>query len=100
MVNITKEEKEQIKILLEEKNMFLLDIDINLFNKLIELINEYIEPDIYYISNYNNNTSIIKDFSRIIQLMKSYEEFNGIIAELIIKYLSNNSLIFFNIIKT
>ena len=94
--NITKEEKEHIKILLEEKNMFLLDIDINLFNKLIELINEYIEPDIYYISNYNNNTSIIKDFSRIIQLMKSYEEFNGIIAELIIKYLSNNSLIFFN----
>ena len=91
--NITKEEKEQIKLKLEEKNMFLLDIEMNLFNKIIELINNYIEPQIYYTSS---ESDLIPDFNKLVELWKSYEEFNDSIADIILKHLSNKSLIFFH----
>ena len=91
--SINEEEKEQIKLKLEEKNMILLDIDLNLFNKIIELINNHIEPGIYYTSP---ESDLIPDFNKIVELWKSYEEFNDIIADIILKHLSDKSLIFFH----
>ena len=61
--NFTNNEREQIKDLLEEKNMYLLDIDKDINNKLIELIQEIIEPMIHYVSP---DPSIKKDFTRYI----------------------------------
>ena len=90
--DINKEDKEQIKLILEEKNMFLLDINKDLFNKLIELINNRIEPEIYYSCT---EEEIITDFNKVIDLWKSYEEFNDYIADIILKDLIKNSLIFF-----
>ena len=89
---LDQEEKEQIKVILEEKNMFLLDIDINIFNQLTELIKNYIEPDIYYTCSEHSK---MDDFSKIKSLWKSYEEFNENIAETI-KNLSEKSLIYFH----
>ena len=88
-----EKEKDFIKKYLSEKNMFLLDIDIYLYNQLLELIQEHIEPDIYYTSSDSNK---ILDFIYLEDLWNSYKKFNKCIAELILKDLPKNSLIFFN----
>jgi len=91
--NIKEEERENIRILLEQKNFYLLDIDIDLYDKLLELIKYFIEPDIYYTAN--DQFSII-DFKRMTSLWEAYKEFNEYIADIIIKYLTKNSLIYFH----
>ena len=88
-----EKEKEDIKKVLSEKNMFLLDIDIGLYEQLLELINEHIKPDIYHTSLDPNK---ILDFIYLEDLWNSYKKFNKYIAELILKDLSKNALIFLN----
>ena len=90
---IKEEDKDFIKKSLSEKNMFLFDIDVDLFDQLLELINKYIEPDIYYTTSDSNKTL---DFIYLEELWESYKTFNKNIAELILKHLSKNNLIFIN----
>ena len=94
MNKIKEKDKEILKKNLEEKNMFLLDIDSEIYKNIIELINNYIEPDIYNISL--DTTSII-DFIKVESLWESYKQFNNYIASIILNNLpKKNPIIFLN----
>lgn len=89
--NFSNNEREQIKELLEEKNMYLLDIDKDLYNNLIELIQEIIEPMIHYVSP---DPSIKKDFTRYITLWNAYKDYNDLVSKTLFKYLNKKTIIF------
>ena len=90
---IKEKDKEILKNNLEEKNMFLLDIDSEIYKNIIELINNYIEPDVYNISL--DTTTI--DFINLESLWESYKQFNNYIASIILNNLpKKNPIIFLN----
>ena len=94
MNKIKEKDKEILKKNLEEKNLFLLDIDSEIYKNILDLINNYIEPDIYNIS-LDITTPI--DFIKLESLWESYKLFNNYIASIILKNLSKkNTLIFLN----
>jgi len=89
--NFSNSEREQIKVLLEEKNMYLLDIDKDLYNNLIELIGEVIDPMIHYVSP---DPSIKKDFTRYITLWNAYKEYNDLVCKTLFEYLNKKTIIY------
>ena len=91
-LNYKKEEKEKIKQLLQEKNMFLLEYDNNCYKDLLELINNYIEPEINFTSEDN---SLILDFKKISKLWENYKSFNQYIANIILKYITSSNVLIY-----
>lgn len=89
--NITSEEREEIKKLLEEKNMYLIDIDKEVYNNIIELIKQIYYPIIHCISP---DPSLKKDFSRYISLWNAYKVYNDIICKTLLKYLTKKTIIY------
>ena len=88
---ISNNEREEIKQLLEEKNMYLLDIDQDLYSKLIELFEEIIDPFIHYVCP---EPSIREDIMKYITLWNAYKEYNDLICKTLMNYLNIKTIIY------
>ena len=89
--NISYNEREEIIQLLEEKNMYLLDIDKDLYSKLIELFEEIIDPFIHYVCP---EPSIREDIMKYISLWNAYKDYNEFICKTLLNYLNTKTIIF------
>ena len=89
--NISNNEKEKIKILFEEKNMYLLDIDKDLYFKLIELFEGIIDPLFHYVSP---DPSFKVDMTRYISLWNAYKEYNEYLCKTLMNYINIKSIIY------
>ena len=89
--NISHNEREEIKKILQEKNMYLLDINKDLYCKLIELFEEIIDPFFHYISP---KPIFIEDMRRYISLWNAYKDYNDIICKTLMEYLNIKSIIY------
>ena len=89
--NLSNIEREEIKKKLEEKNMYLLDIDKELYTKLIELFEGIIDPFVHYVSP---DPSLREDATRYITLANAYKDYNDFICKTLLKYISIKSIIY------
>ena len=89
--NISNNEREEIKKLLEEKNMYLLDIDKDLYNKLIELFEGIIDPFLHYVSP---DPSLREDATKYMTLANAYKDYNDFICKTLMKYLNTKTIIY------
>ena len=89
--NISNGERKKIKILLEEKNMHLLDIDKDLYCKLIELFEGIIDPLFHYVSP---DPSFKMDMTRYISLWNAYKDYNEYVSKTLMNYINIKSIIY------
>ena len=89
--NFSNKERKEVKKLLEEKNMYLLDIDIELYNKLIELIEGVMDPLLHYVSP---DPSFVEEANQYITLFNAYKDYNDLICSTLMKYLNTKSIIY------
>ena len=89
--NLSNDEREEIKKILEKKNMYLLDIDKELYTKLIELFEGIIDPFVHYVSP---NLSLREDATRYITLANAYKDYNDFICKTLMNYLNTKSIIY------
>ena len=94
--NLKPEEKQQIMNKLQEKNIYIFDIDESIYHKVLRLSEEILEP----LFHYNTlKSSIMEDFNLITEHWKAYREFNDCVCKQISKYITKNTLIFLHDIK-
>ena len=70
---ITDEEKEKIAVQFKEKNMYIIDLDREIFQKNLTLFKEILEPLFHYISL---SPTIIEDFAHFDLYWNAYKQFN------------------------
>ena len=70
--NYTKEEMEEISKLLKEKNMYLLNIDSDIYDKTKILFSEILEPLCHYITLDENSMDTYVNFSEYWKEYKKY----------------------------
>ena len=94
--HLKEEDKNEILKKLNEKNIYLLDIDEKIYHKVLRLSEEVLEP----LFHYNPlNSSIIQDFELISDQWKAYKEFNDCVSRQLSKHLTKNTIIYLNDIK-
>ena len=89
--NISDSERNEIKKLLEEKNMHLLDINKDLYCKLIVFFEEIVDPFFHYISP---KPLFREDMKSYISLWNAYKDYNDLICKALMDYLNTKSIIY------
>ena len=89
--NFSNNEKKEIKNLLEEKNMYLFDLDIDLYTNLIELVEEIIDPLLHSVSP---EPSLIEDVTKYTTLSNDFRDYNDLVCKTLMDYISNKSIIY------
>ena len=90
-VALTEKDKKEISLLLKGKNMYLLDIDKEIFQKNLTLIKEILEPLFHYISL---SPKITEEFAHFDFYWEAYKKFNEKLCDTIIPHLNENTLIY------
>ena len=90
---LEEEDKKEIINKLEEKNIFLFDIDESIYHKVLRLTEEILEPLFHYAPL---KSSIMQDFNLISDYWKAYREYNDCVCKQISKHLTKKSLIYFH----
>ena len=88
---ITDEEKEKLSLQFKEKNMFIIDLDREIFQKNLTLFKEILEPLFHYISL---SPSIIEDFAHFDIYWDAYKKFNEKLCDTIQPHLKESTLIY------
>lgn len=88
---IKDEDKKEIQKKLEEKNIFIFDIDESIYHKVLRLTEEILEPLFHYAPL---KSSIMEDFNLISDHWKAYKEYNDCVCKQISKHLTKKSLIY------
>ena len=88
---LEEEDKKEIIKKLEEKNIFLFDIDESIYHKVLRLAEEILEPLFHYAPL---KSSIMQDFNLISDYWKAYREYNDCVCKQISKHLTKKSLIY------
>ena len=88
---LNEKDKNEIMKKLEEKNIFVFDIEESIYHKVLRLSEEILEP----LFHYNPlKSSIMEDFNLISEYWKAYREYNDCVGKLISKHLTKKSLIY------
>ena len=88
---LNEKDKNEIIKKLEEKNIFVFDIEESIYHKVLRLSEEILEP----LFHYNPlKSSIMEDFNLISEYWKAYREYNDCVGKLISKHLTKKSLIY------
>ena len=88
---LKEEDKQEIMKKLEEKNIFVFDIDESIYHKVLRLSEEILEP----LFHYNPlKSSIMEDFQVMSDYWKAYKEYNDCVCKQISKYLTKKTLIY------
>ena len=90
---LKEEDKMEIMKKLEEKNIYLFDIDESIYHKVLRLIEEVLEPLFHYAQL---KSSIMEDFNLLSDHWKAYKEYNDLVSKQISKHLTKKSLIYFH----
>ena len=88
---LKEEDKNEIMKKLEEKNIFLFDIDESIYHKVLRLKEEILEPLFHYASL---KSSLMEDFNLISDHWKAYKQYNDLVCKQISKHLTKKSLIY------
>ena len=88
---LKEEDKMEIMKKLEEKNIFLFDIDESIYHKVLRLTEEILEPLFHYAPL---KSSLMEDFNLISDHWKAYKEYNDLVCKQISKHLTKKSLIY------
>ena len=88
---LKEEDKNEIMKKLEEKNIFLFDIDESIYHKVLRLTEEILEPLFHYAPL---KSSLMEDFNLISDHWKAYIEYNDLVCKQISKHLTKKSLIY------
>ena len=88
---LKEEDKNEIMKKLEEKNIFLFDIDESIYHKVLRLTEEILEPLFHYAPL---KSSLMEDFNLISDHWKAYKEYNDLVCKQISKHLTKKSLIY------
>ena len=88
---LEEEDKKEIMKKLEEKNIFLFDIDESIYHKVLRLTEEILEPLFHYAPL---KSSLMEDFNLISDHWKAYKEYNDLVCKQISKHLTKKSLIY------
>ena len=93
---LSKEDRKEITTKLEEKNVFVFDIEESIYHKVLRLSEEILEP----LFHYNPlKSSIMEDFTLISDYWKAYKEYNDCVCKQISKYITKKTLIYLNDIQ-
>ncbi len=90
-LHITDEEREKLALTFKEKNMFIIDLDKDIFQKNLTLFKEILEPLFHYISL---SPSIIEDFAHFDIYWEAYKKFNEKLCDIISPHLKESTLIY------
>ena len=89
--NLKEEERKEITKKLEEKNIFVFDIEESIYHKVLRLFEEILEP----LFHYNTlKSSIMEDFKLISDYWNAYKEYNDCVSKQLSKYLTKKTLIY------
>ena len=83
--NYTKEEMEEISKLLKEKNMYLFNIDSDIYDKTKILFSEILEPLCHYITLDENSMDTYVNFS---EYWKEYKKYIDSVCNSILPFIS------------
>ena len=83
--NYSKEEKEEIVKLLKEKNMYLINVDIEIYEKTKILFNRILEPLCHYITLEENDMDIYVNFN---EYWKEYKKYIDSVCNTIFPFIS------------
>ena len=93
---LKEEDRKEIIKQLEEKNIFIFDIDESIYHKVLRLSEEILEP----LFHYNPlKSSIMEDFNLISDYWKAYKEYNDCVCKQILKYLTKKTIIYLHDIQ-
>ena len=88
---LEEEDRKEIIKKLEEKNIYIFDIDETIYHKVLRLSEEILEP----LFHYNPlKSSIMEDFNLISDYWKAYKEYNDCVCRQISKHLTKKTLIY------
>jgi trehalose 6-phosphate synthase/phosphatase len=88
---LKEEDKKEITKKLEERNIFVLDIEESIYHKVLRLFEEILEP----LFHYNTlKSSIMEDFNLLSDHWKAYKEYNDCVCKQISKHLTKSTLIY------
>ena len=88
---LKEEDKKEIIKKLEERNIFVLDIEESIYHKVLRLLEEILEP----LFHYNTlKSSIMEDFNLLSDHWKAYKEYNDCVCKQISKHLTKSTLIY------
>ena len=88
---LKEEDKQQIIKKLEEKNIFIFDIEESIYHKVLRLSEEILEP----LFHYNPlKSSIMEDFKVMSDYWKAYKEYNDCVCKQISKHLTKKTIIY------
>jgi trehalose 6-phosphate synthase/phosphatase len=88
---LEEEDRKEIIKKLEEKNIYIFDIDETIYHKVLRLSEEILEP----LFHYNPlKSSIMEDFNSISDHWKAYKEYNDCVCRQISKHLTKKTLIY------
>ena len=88
---LNEEDRKEITKKLEEKNIFIFDIEESIYHKVLRLFEEIIEPLFHYNSL---KSSIMEDFNLISDYWNAYKEYNDCVSKQLSKYLTKKTLIY------
>ena len=93
---LKEEDRKEIIKQLEEKNIFIFDIEESIYHKVLRLSEEILEP----LFHYNPlRSSIMEDFNLISDHWKAYKEYNNCVCKQISKYITKKTLIYLHDIQ-
>ena len=88
---LNEEDRKEITKKLEEKNIFIFDIEESIYHKVLRLFEEIIEPLFHYNSL---KSSIMEDFNLISDYWNAYKEYNDCVSKQLSKHLTKKTLIY------
>ena len=88
---LNEEDRKEITKKLEEKNIFIFDIEESIYHKVLRLFEEIIEPLFHYNSL---KSSIMEDFNLISDYWNAYKEYNDCVSKQLSKHLKKKTLIY------
>ena len=93
---LKEEDRQEIIKKLEEKNIFVFDVEESIYHKVLRLSEEILEP----LFHYNPlKSSIMEDFKLISDYWKAYREYNDCVCKLISKHLTKKTIIYLHDIQ-
>ena len=88
---LSEEEKTEISTKLKEKNMYLMNYDVELFKKIQKLFTDIFEP-IFHYQSFSPN--ILDEISNFEEYWEAYLKLSELISDQIINYINEHTLIY------
>ena len=88
---LKEEDRKEITKKLEEKNIFIFDIEESIYHKVLRLFEEILEP----LFHYNTlKSSIMEDYKLISDYWNAYKEYNDCVSKQLSTHLTKKTLIY------